>query len=433
MLVPLFLGALASLAGFTHAALKTCRARDLPTIEVFGIEIIDIHTKEQRAYEDWGFFPGATPQVPVRAIDFCNVTVTYTHPGQNDTINVYVWLPLDGWNGRLLGQGGGGWAAGAEPMLPSGVAEGYVTANTDAGHTYFGDIATLIRADTWGLLSPGNINHVLLQDFASRALDDLPKIAKEVIRGFYGQPAEWAYWNGCSTGGRQGLMSAQRFPDNYDGIVAAAPAINWATFVVAEWWPQLQMHKAGYYPGQCEYGAITKAAIERCDELDGVRDGVVAAPGLCNFDATSVIGRSYGCQGDSRKITPEAAKIANAIWEGPKRADGRRGWFGTTHETAVAGPLPFSGLASTACDTDNKNCKAAPFPIMESWIRYFVAKDPDFDVGNMSEDDFWWALHKSQSEFTSVIDTSDPDLSEFKAAGGKMIVWHGEFSRINVG
>ena len=70
---------------------------------------------------------------------------------------------------------------------------------------------------------------------------------------------------------------------------------------------------------------------------------------------------------------------------------------------------------------------------MESWIRYFVAKDPDFDVGNMSEDDFWWALHKSQSEFTSVIDTSDPDLSEFKAAGGKMIVWHGEFSRINVG
>jgi len=317
-------------------------------------------------------FPGVVPQVQTQPIDFCNITVTYTHPGQNDTINVYVWLPLDDrWNGRLLAQGGGGWTAGVEPSLAPGVVLGYASANTDAGHTYFADPVQIITsAESWGFLSPGNINWVTLQDFASRTLDDLPKIAKQVVEGFYGKPAEYSYWNGCSTGGRQGLMSAQRYPTNYDGILAAAPAINWAKFVTAHLWPQLQMQKAGYFPPPCEWAAITKAAIASCDGLDGVKDGVIAAPGLCAFDATSVIGQSYDCNGRTRKISSEAAKIANKIWDGPKRSDGTREWYGMSYESSMSGES-VGGLASTICDDKNENCKGFPFSYLEELVAVF--------------------------------------------------------------
>jgi len=429
----LLLNTLLGLTGSAVAKLRTCKARDLPAIEVFGLDILDLSAKEVHGYTDyarWASQAVVAGSMEVKPIDFCNFTVTYTHPGQNDTIHVYVWLPLgDAWNGKFLAQGGGAWAAGSEGALAPGVALGYAGANTDAGHSIMGDLLDVaVNAEKWGLLSPGNINWVLLQDFASRALDDLPKVAKQVIKGFYGETPSFSYWSGCSTGGRQGLMSAQRYPKNYDGILASAPAINWASFVTAEIWPQIVMCKAGYYPPACEMEAIRQAAIAACDELDGVKDGIIGASGLCTFDASTVAGSSFDCQGEERQISTAAAMIANAIWEGPHR-NGKREWYGTTHETTFGGldpTVPFGGLAMTACESGNKKCKGLPFPLSDGWIRYFVHKDPDFDVASMDEADFFSALHRSRNEYGSIIDTSDPDLSEFKASGGKMISWHGK-------
>ena len=109
--------------------------------------------------------------------------------------------------------------------LSPALALGYAGANTDAGHTFFGDPMTAaLSAENWALTSPGNVNWVLLQDFASIALDDMTNLAKAVVEKFYGKAPKYSYWNGCSTGGRQGLMQAQRYPKNYDGILAAAPA-----------------------------------------------------------------------------------------------------------------------------------------------------------------------------------------------------------------
>ncbi|TKA64788.1 hypothetical protein B0A55_08971 [Friedmanniomyces simplex] len=363
-----------------------------------------------------------------RPIDFCNFTITYTHPGQGDHVNVYIWVPFDDWNGRFLGQGGGGWAAGWDMTLAPSVAAGYAVAITDSGHQFYPNLADMSDIRSWTLTSPGNINWALLQNFASRSLDDLPKIAQQVIKGFYGEPAKYSYWQGCSTGGRQGLMSAQRYPKNYDGIVAAAPAINWATFVVSELWPHIVMRKVGYYPPYCEFEAIRRAAIEACDELDGVKDGVVAAPGLCTFDAKSIIGQPFDCEGDARKISAKAAEVTNAIWEGPIHDNGRRAWYGIPHDTAFSLKSPFgppNGLALTICDAKNENCKGKPFAMSISWIRDIVMRGQEIDLSDMDEEAFWNTLRRSVSEFASVISTNDPDLSEFKAAGGKMITWHG--------
>lgn len=148
----------------------------------------------------------------------------------------------------------------------------YAAANTDAGHTFFPNRTdAVLDAKRWALASPGNVNWVLLHNFASIAYDDMTHLAKSVVESFYGSKPKYSYFNGCSTGGRQGLAIAQRYPENYDGIVAAAPGINFDNLLVAFDWGQVVMRKENYFPPTCEFEAIRQAAIEACDEIDGVK------------------------------------------------------------------------------------------------------------------------------------------------------------------
>lgn len=151
---------------------------------------------------------------------------------------------------------------------------------------------------------------------------------------------------------------------------------------------------------------------------------MIAAHGRCDFDATSVVGNNFDCHGDMRKISKSAAKIANSVWQGPKH-EGRSGWYGLKHEAPMASEvgMGFGGLAQGACDEEQKNCKPSPFAIAESWFKYFIARDPDFDIMSMSEEQLWGYMHISRQRYDSVIGTNDPDLSEFKESGGKMISW----------
>lgn len=200
--------------------------------------------------------------------------------------------------------------------LGPSVQAGYAAVNTDGGHAFTDDLFKAATDASWALASPGNVDWTALQNFASVALDDMVGIGKAITTSYYGNAPQYSYWNGCSTGGRQGMMQAQRFPKNFDGILAMAPAFNFDTFLIAEFWPLMAMKKEGYYPPPCEFMAVQKAAIQACDELDGVKDGVVAAQGLCDFDALSVVGQKFDCEGDSWKISKSAAKIANDIWKG---------------------------------------------------------------------------------------------------------------------
>lgn len=323
--------------------------------------------------------------------------------------------------------------------LGPSVQAGYAAVNTDGGHPFTDDLFKAATDGSFGLASPGNVDWTALQNFASVALNDMVHLGKAITTSYYGKAPKYSYWNGCSTGGRQGMMQAQRFPKNFDGILAMAPAFNWGSLLSAGFWPLMAMKTEAYYPPPCEMIAIQKAAIEVCDELDGVKDGVVAAQGLCDFDATSIVGQIFDCEGDSRRISQEAAKVANSVWQG-KRAHflhfrdstdrrrgpthpSRRGWYGLAHEAPMAMPPPRAGLAQTICDENNKNCGPSAFPIAESWFKYYIRKDPDFDVNTMTPEQWWGYLHISRQWFDSIVGTDDPDLAEFSEFGGKMISW----------
>ena len=250
---------------------------------------------------------------------------SYTHPGWNDTVNVRIWLPFaDDWNGRFRGVGGGGWVTGdGDPALAIAVSGGYSAASTDGGHPNDN-----VSPSNWALASSGNLNYPLLQDFAATALADMTLLGQAVTESFYGHKPKYSYWTGCSTGGRQGLMMAQRYPELYDGIIATAPAINWDSFIVAEYWAQHVMNQLGVYPPPCELQAYTKAAVAACDTLDSLDDGVISDPSACNFDPYSIVGQAFSCGAeDDMNFTKAGATVATAAWTGPVDASGTQQWY----------------------------------------------------------------------------------------------------------
>ncbi|KAF2033551.1 tannase and feruloyl esterase [Setomelanomma holmii] len=395
-----FFSTLAVFSSTTLAAASRCDVSALPALDQFGASVLSIDAVQ---------VDNSTLSTPPTS--FCNVSITYTHPGQNDRINVWVWLP-NSWNGRFQGVGGGGWTTGLVPANTIGaVAQGYAAVTTDGGH------ASTASTASWGLLNPGNVNLYLLQDFASVTLNDMTVLGKQVTEAYYGKPISKSYWNGCSTGGRQGLMMAQRYPEAYDGILAIAPAINWAEFIPTEFWPQRVMQKANYFSSQCEFNAITAAAVSACDELDGLKDGVIGMIGQCTFDPHSVVGKPYSCTDVNGTISTQAAAIVKSIWAGARDSEDKFQWYGLTQQA------PLSGLANTTCSTEN--CTGVPFFISSDWHRIFLQRNNSFDPYSYSDVEWDAAFRLSRNKYTSIISTSDPDLTGFKLHDGKMITWHG--------
>ena len=397
----------------SHAAIS---CHDIPGVKVLDLRAIEVHNFEWKTFQN-----GDIPAANWTGLNFCNVTVTYTHPGRDDKINVQTWLPLHGtWNGRFQGTGGGGYIAGwgSESLTPA-VAAGYAASSSDAGVTSNND------ASTWALLKPGEVNLPLLEDFAYIALNDLALIGKAVTQSYYGKAPAHSYWTGCSTGGRQGMMLAQRYPTAFDGILALAPAINWPSFQVAGLWPQVVMHKLQYYPEPCELEFLTAAAVKACDDLDGLKDGVVSRPELCTFDARTLVGRKNSCTGKQNAVTSHAAEIAQATWNGPVSPLGEKLWYGFHQDAPLTG-LPGYSLAYTNCtSSDRSSCVGIPFAVGEEWIRLFVVRDPKFDTSKTTEEQFTNIFHHSVEEHQSIIGTADPDLSAFHDAGGKILSWQG--------
>jgi hypothetical protein len=215
-------------------------------------------------------------------------------------------------------------------------------------------------------------------------------------------------------------MMTQKYPAGYNSILTAAPAINMERLLIGGYWPQFVMNQLGVYPSDCELGAIAAAAVEACDKLDGVVDGIVAAPGLCNFDANSMIGKEITCKGDTTaKVSASAVKIAEETWKGAHSSTGKQLFHGLKRGT------PLNVLAGTDC-YDNGTCYGRPFPMAPEWISLFIKKDPNFDPSTITtERQYEKIFHASVQGFNSMIGTDDPDLSEFRDAGGKMITWHG--------
>ncbi|KAF7560347.1 hypothetical protein G7046_g3804 [Stylonectria norvegica] len=407
------------------SAVSACSPGNIPYPAVFGAEIFSLSADLISNFTltvpyQIGFHH---PTISLQNASFCNVTVSYTHPGQDDYINVEVWLPVGGWNKRLQAVGGGGWQAGrfylSDMLMAAAIGEGYATVSTDAG------LGHASLPTDWALLSPGNVNLYALQNLASVSLKDEALIAKSVIKSFYNEPPKFSYWSGCSQGGRQGLMLAQRYPDVYDGIVASAPAINWSELFSSIYWPYHILNHLGQNPRACELAYLTRAAVLACDANDGVVDGVISDTESCDFNASTAVGDTFYCdETDSKiQISSAAAVVANAVWSGPRDTSGRFLWHGLGYGSDLEGISQTHNAADTGCrDT---TYKAFPTPFVTEWIRLFLEKDPSFDANNITGQDFDRFFHSAVSQYTSMLGTNDPDLSAFRDAGGKLLTFHG--------
>jgi Tannase and feruloyl esterase len=266
---------------------------------------------------------------------------------------------------------------------------------------------------SFALDGSGRLNWPLIEDFSYRALHDLAVVGKAVTAAYYGTAAHYSYWNGCSTGGRQGLAEAQRYPADYNGILAAAPAINWQKFIPAELWPELVMLQSGDFLPQCKFAAFQTAAINACDKVgDGVADGVIGDPLACKFDPTSLVGTSTPCG----TITAQDAAVVAKIGEGPRTTDGDFLWYGLTWGAS------YGGLANTT--TSGATTVGAPFPIALAHLGTWVQQNPPVSLGGtwdwttLTSDQYDQLFQQSVEMYSDVIGTDNPDLDAFKRRAG---------------
>ena len=325
---------------------------------------------------------------------FCRVKVA-AKPGPGSDIRIEVWLPAAGWNGRLQAVGDGG-LAGYIPfgLMAPALEGGYATAGTDTGH---------VGANVDFM--PGNLDKLL--DFAYRSTHELAKSAKAVIKAHYGRPAQWAYYNACSGGGRHGITSAQRFPEDFDGIVAGAPSWNQARLDAGRIGVNLMVNRtpAHRIPAS-KYAMVHQAVLQACDRLDGVADGVLENPRACAFDYASL-----QCRGGDEPSCLTAAQVESArVLTTPFR-DAASGRVLMATHLRPGSELSWGTLAS-------------PQPLSNSVarVRRLHLKDVnhEFRLENVA-DDVARAARMDEGRFAS----DQFDLRPYFSRGGKLLMWHG--------
>ena len=336
---------------------------------------------------------------------YCEVTVLIP-----DRINVIILLPDNNWNGRYQAVGNGVYAGTFQPPT-EGLADGYVTSATDTGH----QDSPFSGAWAW---SPAGMNYALIHDFAFRANHEMAVKSKALIEAYYGRAPTYSYWNGCSTGGREGITEALRYPNDFDGILAKAPAINWSRFIPAEQWPAVVMNELGHFLPSCKAQAVPALVQQACDMTDGVKDGLWDSRD-CKFDAKSLIGGQTPCGA----FTATDAVVIQKIWTGPRRANGGFLWYGLTPGSDF-GSAPGLGLATTV-SVDSTGVDAVPFLISNDWFKYFLHKDATWDWHTLTFGQYEQDFDRSVTGWDYDLGTNNPDLTAFRNHGGKLIMWHG--------
>ena len=338
---------------------------------------------------------------PLPTVNICDVNVTLTHGNAGDRVRVEIWMPLDKteWNGRFQGTGGGGFVAGffASGMGPA-VAQGYAAGSTDAGlNTSF----TTTELD---------FEDQDLRNFASLSVHEMAVVGKAVSAQYFGRPVDFSYWNGCSTGGRQGMMEAQSFPEDFDGVLAVAPAINWEKFVPTNLWPYAVLNEAGEFPPLCVWDSFMAAQIAACDGDDGAEDGLLSDPVACDFDPGSVVGQNAAlCRSnETTTITDDHATYFAKMMGPALSPNGTELWFPLEHGSTLdlLATNPPQALATT-------------------WLDGVLFPGEEFDFGSLTTRTFVDLFDRSVARFGSNIGTSNPDLSKFRDNGGKILAWHG--------
>ena len=356
-------------------------------------------------------------------------------------IHIWVGLPLEGkWNGRWQSLGGGAYAGNT--ALPVGaVMGGYAGATTDTGHT--GGRPGLAAGPldgSFGMLQPGRPNTALQSDFAYRSEHLMAQLGRQLVQAFYGKPVTYSYWNGCSTGGRQGLRMAQDFPADYDGILAGAPAIHWDRFQAGQIWYQLVQYRDNGGPIGGGDAAILKAkttlatqhAVAACDALDGVRDGVLADPRMCAYRAAKdrSLTRSSCTANDPSCLTPTEASAIDKMWNGPVACAKSHDQGDCRVPDVAARDLDAKAELRLWYPNERGTDLSAlggvqPMPIAIEQPRFWVYFDPNWDWHTLTYDNFLLFFRDTVARVGPMMASDNPDLSRFRDHGGKLVLWHG--------
>ena len=377
-------------------------------------------------------------------------------PSTSEGIGMEIWLPArEDWNHRIRNFGGGGWAGGAHTSTAKianpamvGVAEqGWVTGNTDTGH-YSEELYT---NGAFAMKEDGTINTALWEDFAHRSLKELALKTRELALAYYGEPQEFAYWDGCSTGGRQGYKIAQENPELYDGYLIGAPVVNWTRFIPYMVYPHIVMKQdLGEVMDIAKTNLLSSAAVSACNEVGGQRLPFILNPSQCRYDPTkdaSVLcegvegnGGVIGVSTDKACVSLAEATVANKIWYGPTRdgsapdpaLDNAGGpilgsanhlWWGSTRGTNLA------GVASAEANSMGSDMMAILLEDPSIAGPLFTNPTGNGQNGyqNLTYEQFAYAYDRGlqlQSQFGH-INTDNPDLSKLRESGGKVLSYHG--------
>jgi feruloyl esterase len=328
---------------------------------------------------------------------FCRVQATIK-PTKDSNIKIEVWLPLQGWNGKFQGYGNHGFAGNIDYVdLGPELNKGYAVAGTDTGHQGGGT--------GWMQV------HEQIVDYGSRGIHEMAVKAKAITEAFYGTAPKYSYFNGCSTGGKEGLMAAQRYPEDFDGINIGGSAN----------FDQIGNRVQYVWNGQVTFGRgvplanttarrtldfINDAVVAACDEIDGIKDGVLDDPRECDFQPASLLCKAG--QDPNTCLTALQVDALEKVYQGPRNPrtgeelypglvrGSERGWGGHT-----AGPNIFA----TA----------------DQFFKFMVYNNPAWDYRTFNFDsDFAFA----KSGFSPLIDAVDPSLDAFRKRGGKLLFSH---------
>ena len=334
--------------------------------------------------------PGAGDGERSRALPaFCRVAATL-RPSTDSDIKIEVWMPAANWNGKFQAVGNGAFNGNISyPAMMTALNRGYATSSTDTGHTGNGA--------AWGAGHPEKVI-----DFGWRAVHEMTVAAKKIIAGYYDGGPKFSYWNGCSAGGRQAMKAAQRFPDDFDGIIAGAPGLDWTgraarAVQVAK---TLEKNEAARLASS-DAQLLHRAALNVCDAGDGVKDGLIADPKSCRFDPGVL-----QCKGseESSCLTSAQVDTARLIYSTAVNSASRRD---------IAGLQPGSELGWT-----DLGWTASARATGLDQFRFLVFNDPSWNIQRFNVDT---DIGRAEAADKDTINALDPNLKPFIDSGGKLI------------
>lgn len=330
---------------------------------------------------------------------FCEVTARLS-PAEGSNIGVVYRLP-ENWNGKVLGIGGGGWAGNVTIQAASeGLKKGYATLQSDGGNA-----GTDVWNNGWVAANPE-----AAIDFSHRAIHEMTVAGKKLAAAFYGQAHQRAYFHGCSTGGRMALMEAQRYPEDYDAIIAGAPVYTLQVQTSAVLRNMAFARNNGGLSAD-DLKLVQNAALKSCDKADGLEDGLINDPRQCAWDPAEI-----QCTGAKNATCLAPAQVASlkAVYEGSRTPDGQWAMFPMS-KGGEAGWSLFVGTDGAGNDPSGGGGLKNLSPL------FFGNRTVDFASFTMAD-----VQQVRSSPFAAMYEAKDPDLSAFFGRGGKLLLWHGE-------